>query len=118
MVSAWFANVAYADIALESKDDMQGTWKLQYTKNSQTAKETMPREDSWTFKGGKVTITNIAREGSHYDQAPLNYEIENGKIKIPFVGRSGFDVFSLLERTDDSMTLKGKFGEQYYFVKK
>lgn len=112
------ASIAFADIALESKDDMHGTWKLQYTKNSLTAKETVSREDSWVFQGGKVTIKNIAREGGHYDQTPLNYEIDNGKLKVPFVGRSGFDTFTLVERTADTMTLKGKFGELYYFVKK
>jgi len=112
------ASTAYADITLTSKDDMHGKWKLQYTKNSLTAKETVQREDSWEFSGGKVTITNIAREGGHYDQVPLNYDIENGKLKVPFVGRSGFDVFTLEERNADTMTLKGKFGELYYFVKK
>ncbi len=117
VLSVW-ASFVYADIPLESKDDMHGTWKLQYTKNSLTAKETVQREDSWVFNGGKVTIINIAREGGHYDQVPLNYEIDNGKLKVPFVGRSGFDTFTLVERTADTMTLKGKFGELYYFVKK
>lgn len=118
-LAGMFAGGAYADIALQSKDDIHGTWKLQYTKNSATAKETMARQDSWTFKDGKVTIANIAREGGqHYDQAPVAYEIDNGKLKVPFVGRSGFDTFSLVEQTADTMTLKGKFGEHYYFVKK
>ncbi|MGR8953291.1 MAG: hypothetical protein ACU83V_12885, partial [Gammaproteobacteria bacterium] len=90
----------------------------QYTKNSATAKQTIQREDTWVFKGGKLTILNIPREGTHYDQQPVNYEIDNGKLKIPYVGRSGFDTFSLVEKDDKSMTLKGKFGEHYYFVKK
>lgn len=113
-----FAVSALADIPLESKDDLAGTWKLQSTKNSATAKESIPREDTWVFKNGQVTILNIPREGSHYDQQPVNYEIENGKLKIPYVGRSGFDSFSLVEKDDKSMTLKGKFGEHYFFNKK
>lgn len=113
-----FAGTVYAEIQLESKSDLQGTWKLQHTKNSATSKETIPREDTWIFKDGKVTILNIPREGSHYDQAPVNFEIENGKLIIPYVGRSGFDSFTLLEKDDKSMVLKGKFGEQYYFIKK
>lgn len=113
-----FAGSVLADIQLESKDDLQGTWKLQYTKNSITAKDTIQREDTWIFKDGIVTILNIPREGSHYDQQPVAFEIENGKLKIPYVGRSGFDTFSLVEKDDKSMTLKGKFGEYYFFTKK
>lgn len=113
-----FAGSAYADIELKSKDDVQGTWKLQYTKNSASAKDTIKREDTWVFQGGKVTILNIPREGAHYDQQPVTYEIDNGKLKIPYVGRSGFDTFSLVEKDDQTMVLKGKFGEIYYFSKK
>lgn len=113
-----FAGSVCADIELKSKDDIQGTWKLQYTKNSASAKETIKREDTWVFQGGKVTILNIPREGSHYDQQPVAYEIDNGKLKIPYVGRSGFDTFSVVEKDDQTMVLKGKFGEIYYFSKK
>ncbi len=113
-----FVSASYADIALTSKDDIQGTWKLQYTKNTVNARETIPRVDTWVFKDGKVTILNIPRQEGHYDQAPVNYEIEAGKLKVPYIGRSGFDTFALVERTADAMTLKGKFGEHYYFVKK
>jgi len=113
-----FTGSVLADIELKSVDDVQGTWKLQYTKQSATAKDTIQREDTWEFQGGKITIRNIPREGTHYDQQPVNYEIDNGKLKIPYVGRSGFDTFSLVEKDDKTMTLKGKFGELYYFNKK
>ncbi|MGJ0483938.1 MAG: hypothetical protein ACR65R_05305 [Methylomicrobium sp.] len=113
-----FAGAVYADIELKSKDDIQGSWKLEYTKNSASAKDTIKREDTWVFQGGKVTILNIPREGAHYDQQPVAYEIDNGKLKIPYVGRSGFDTFSLVEKDDQTMVLKGKFGEIYYFSKK
>jgi len=29
-----FAGAVYADVDLKSKDEVQGAWKLQYTKNS------------------------------------------------------------------------------------
>lgn len=112
------AGVALADIELQSKNDIQGTWKLLYTKNSATAKQTIPREDTWVFRDGKLTILNIPREGTHYDQQPVDIEIDNGKLKIPFVGRSGFDTFALIEKDDKTMQLKGKFGEVYFFGKK
>jgi len=113
-----FTSSVYADIPLESKEQVQGTWKLQYTKNNEASKDKIQREDTWIFKDGKITILNIPREGTHYDQAPINFVIEDNKLKIPYVGRSGFDTFALVEVSDSSLVLKGKFGEIYYFVKK
>ena len=113
-----FASAVYADVELKSKDEVVGTWKLQHTKNSLTDKQAIDREDTWVFKDGKVTILHIPREGKFYDQPPVNYEIEDGKLKIALVGNSRFDVFSLVEIDDKTMTLKGKFGGYYYFNKK
>ena len=113
-----FAGAVYADVELKSKDEVQGAWKLQYTKNSLTDKQAIDREDTWVFKDGKLTILHIPREGKFYDQPPVNYEVEEGKLKIALVGNSRFDIFSLVEIDDKSMTLKGKFGGYYYFNKK
>ncbi len=113
-----FSAAGNADTPIASTDVLQGTWKLAYTKNSATAKESIPREDTWVFKNDTVAILNIPREGGHYNQAPVKLELENGKLKVPYVGRSGFDIFTLLEKTDNAMTLKGKFGEHYFFEKK
>jgi hypothetical protein len=113
-----FAGAVYADVDLKSKDEVQGAWKLQYTKNSLTDKQAIDREDTWVFKDGKLTILHIPREGKFYDQPPVNYEVEEGKLKIALVGNSRFVIFSLVEIDDKSMTLKGKFGGYYYFNKK
>jgi len=118
LILSAFTSAVYADITLQSKEEVEGTWKLQHTKNSLTDKESIPREDTWIFKDGKVTILHIPREGKFYDQPPVNYEIEDGKLKVALVGNNRFDVFSLVEKDDKSMTLKGKFGGYYYFVKK
>ncbi|CAD6882301.1 hypothetical protein [Methylomonas albis] len=113
-----FSGLSFADIPLQSKEEMQGSWKLEYTKKSVTSTDTIKREDTWTFKDGKVTITHIPREGTFYDQSPVAYEIEGGKLKIALLGRSDkFDIFALQEKTDKSMTLKGKFGDVYHFNK-
>lgn len=113
-----FTSAVYADITLQSKKDVEGTWKLESTKNSLTDKESIPREDTWVFKDGKVTILHIPREGKFYDQPPVNYEIEDGKLKIALVGSNRFDIFTLVEKDDKNMTLKGKYGGYYYFSKK
>lgn len=115
----WFAPSVYADVTLKSKDEIQGSWKLDHTKKSMASDEVMKREDTWDFKDGKVTITHIPREGTFYDQLPVNYEVEDGKLKISLLGRSDkFDIFSLVEKDDKHMTLKGKFGDVYFFNKK
>ncbi len=111
-------SAAYADITLQSKEEVEGTWKLESSKNSLTDKAPVAREDTWVFKNGKVTILHIPREGKYYDQPPVNYEIEEGNLKIYLVGNSRFDVFNVVEKDDKSMTLKGKFGGYYYFIKK
>ena len=113
-----FGCTVYADFTLQSKEEVQGTWKLQSTKNSLSDKQAIDREDTWIFKDGKVTILHIPREGSYYDQPPVSYEIEDGKLKIAIIGSSRFDLFSVVDKNDNSMTLKGKYGGYYYFNKK
>ncbi len=113
-----FGSAVYADVTLQSKEEMEGTWKLQTTKNSLTDKQTIDREDTWVFKDGKVTILHIPREGKYYDQPPVDYQVEEGKLKISLVGNSRFDLFTVVEKNDKNMTLKGKFGGYYFFDKK
>ena len=113
-----FAGAAYADVTLQSKEEVEGTWKLQSTKNSLNDKQAIDREDTWVFKDGKVTILHIPREGTYYDQPPVAYEIEDGKLKVAIIGGSRFDMFTVVEKDDKSMTLKGKYGGYYYFNKK
>lgn len=108
-----------AEATLQSATDVEGNWKLEYTKKNATSGETLKREDSWAFTGGKVLITHIPRDGTYYDQIPVNYLVENGSLKISLLGRSDkFDQFTLVEKDDKSMTLKGKYGDIYHFVKK
>jgi len=113
-----FTGTVYADITLQSTAEVEGTWKLDHSKNSLTDKDSVPREDTWVFKNDKVTILHIPREGKYYDQPPVNYEIDEGKLKVYLVGNNRFDLFTLIEKNDNSMTLKGKFGGYYYFIKK
>lgn len=113
------ASTVFADVDLKSTEDVAGTWKLESTKNTANEKEAaLPREDTWVFKSGKLTILHIPREGKYYDQPPVNYEIEEGKLKVSQVGSSRLDFFSLVEKSDNKMILKGKFGGYFYFTKK
>ncbi len=113
-----FASAVYADVTLQSKEEVNGTWKLKSTTNSLNDKQAVNREDTWVFKDGKVTILHIPREGTYYDQPPVNYDIEDGKLKVAVVGSNRFDIYTVVEINDKNMTLKGKFGGYYYFDKK
>ena len=114
-----FASSVLAEAVLGSTQDLQGSWKLDHTKKSLTSLDEIKREDTWEFKGDKVSILHIPRDGTYYDQLPVAFQVENAKLKISLLGRSDkFDEFTLVEKTDKNMTLKGKFGDVYYFVKK
>ena len=108
----------YADIAVQAKEEVEGTWKLQSSKNSLNDRRPKAREDTWVFQDGKVTILNIPREGTYYDQPPVNYAVENGKLKVDVLGGSRFELYTVVEKDDKIMTLKGKFGDYYFFEKK
>jgi len=113
-----FGSTVYADVTLQSKEEVQGTWKLQSTKNSLNDKQSIDREDTWVFKDGKLTILHIPREGTYYDQPPVVYEVEDGKLKVAIIGSGRFDLFTVVEKDDNNMILKGKYGGYYYFTKK
>ncbi len=113
-----FGSAVYADVTLQSKEEVQGTWKLQSTKNSLNDKQSIDREDTWVFKDGKLTILHIPREGTYYDQPPVVYEVEDGKLKVAIIGSGRFDLFTVVEKDDKNMILKGKYGGYYYFTKK
>jgi hypothetical protein len=113
-----FVSAAYADVVVQGKEEVEGTWKLQTTKNSLNDRRPVTREDTWVFKDSKVTILHIPREGTYYDQPPVNYAVENGKLKVDVLGGSRFDMYTVVEKDDKKMTLKGKFGDYYFFEKK
>ncbi|NOR69681.1 MAG: hypothetical protein GQ532_08320 [Methylomarinum sp.] len=115
-----FSGNAYAESTPLTSQNVQGTWSLKYTKKSEKSEKHLPREDTWTFNNNStVTIKNIPREGSHYDQLPVNYTIEDGKLSVSVLGRSGkFDKFSVINKDEKNMTLKARFGAIYQFIKK
>jgi len=114
-----FSGNLYAESTLLTNQNIQGSWTLDYTKQSEKSEETIKREDTWVFDNSTVTIKHIPREGSYYDQSPVKYEIEDGKLKVSILGRSGkFDIFSVVNKDEKVMTLKARFGDIYQFIKK
>lgn len=115
-----FSSNVYAESTPLTHQNIQGTWMLEYTKKSEKSENLLPREDNWTFNdNGTVTIKNIPREGSYYDQLPVNYEITGDKLKVAILGRAGkFDSFSLINKDESNMILRARFGGIYQFKKK
>lgn len=113
-----FTGIVHADVSLQSKDEIAGTWKADETKNSLNDRRPFKREDTWVFKDGTLTILHIPREGTYYDQPPQPYDIEDGKIKVMMVGSTRFDLYTVVEKNDKNLVLKGKYGTYYYFSKK
>lgn len=112
------ANV-HADMALDSDQQIVGTWRLEFSKkNVDTAKVT-ERSDTWVIEKGKLLVKGIEHSGNRpYDSTPVNYLIEDGLFKVA-LGRPGkFDTYSLVERSADGMVLKDKMGVFYHFKKK
>lgn len=113
------SSYAHAESTALTNENIQGSWKLDYTKQNVNATEQTKREDTWVFSKGSVTILNIPRAGGYFDQLPVSYEIEDNKLKVGILGRTGrFDKFSLINKDDNHMTLKARFGEIYQFIKK
>lgn len=110
----------FAEGSSLTNENIQGAWALEYTKKSEKSEDTFKREDTWVFNSnGTVTIKHIPRDGSYYDQLPVNYTIEDNKLNIAILGRAGkFDKFTLINKGDKNMTLKARFGAIYQFAKK
>lgn len=113
-----FVSAVYAEIAFKTSEEVEGAWKLEYTQRYMTDSQSIKREDTWTFEDGKVTMTHIPRDGAYFDQSPVDYKIEDGKLKISILGRANkFEIYSLVEKDDNNMTLKAKLGAIYQFKK-
>ena len=117
LVVSLFGGLAVADVNLQNKQEIEGSWKLDMTKNSLNDRHPAKREDTWVFKDGSYTILHIPRAGTYYDQLPAPYEIEDGKIKTLITGSSKFDLYSVTAKSDKNMTLKNKYGTYYSFTK-
>jgi hypothetical protein len=113
------ASTAYADIALDSDQQITGTWRLEYTKKNLETDKIMERSDTWVIEKGKLMMKGIRQEGSPaYDSIAVDYKIEDGQFKVA-LGRPGkFDNYILITRTSDAMVLKDRMGVFYHFKKK
>lgn len=109
---------AFAEVALDSDQQIQGTWRLEFSKKNQDTAKITERSDTWVIENGKVLVKGIEHSGNRpYDSQAANYTVEDGLFKV-FIRPGKFDAYSLIERTGDVMILKDKMGVLYHFKKK
>lgn len=110
----------FAD-TLNSDKDLIGSWFLAYTKKSPEDTEKKSMGMTWVINNNQLTQKDIPQvRGNPYDAPAVDYIIEEGNLKVSILGRAGkFDVYSLVEKTDEAMVLKdNKYGTYMYFTKK
>ncbi len=123
LVLSLFGNVVCADVILKARDEVQGTWKLDYSENSVHEKQPIDNNLVWIFKAGKITILQIPDEGIYYGQSPVPFDIQppiayfikSGKLRIPIVDSSKFNTFAVVKIDNDVMVLRGRLKNYYYF---
>ena len=91
LILSAFGSAVYADVALQSKEEVEGTWKLQSTKNSLNDKQAIDREDTWVFKmyddGGLIWQQTFGNRG--LDKATGIAEGKDGNYGITGITSSG-----------------------------
>jgi hypothetical protein len=109
--------VSAADGTFQSAEEINGSWLLEYTKISN---QTKVRGDTWVFNNGTMIMKDIPRtRGDKYDSNPVEFIIEEGRLKISVLGRPGrFDIYSLVSKPADTLDLKSTLGEIFHFITK
>lgn len=106
----------YAEIPIQSGGDIAGSWLLEYSSQKLNGSK-ISRGETWLIANGKLEKKNIrlARSGT-YDVPPVDYKIEEGKLIVGRVGRPGkYTTYTLIERTDNTITLKEQTGGYLFF---
>ena len=105
-------------IKLKDKSEIIGLWVLESV--APTLKRPRINENRvWEFrKDGIIAISGYNRKMGSNSSQNVQYQIKDGKILTPQVGRPGkFMTYRVYEKSDTLMTLKGGI-EGYYFFKK
>lgn len=114
LIQAGFGQYAPAQIAIQDKSEIVGTWLLEGTAIRKEGERT-PEQGKWVFgNDGVLTTTSFYKFSGRSGQSGTlteKYEIKEGEIVAERGGR-----YKLIEKQGNEMILKGPFG--YYFFKK
>lgn len=109
---------AFAEVRLKDSSEIAGTWLLEAVAPS-LDREKIPENRTWEFRtDGTIVTSGYNRHFNRYDEQEMTYQIKNGKIVADWPGRPGKTIsYSVYEKDEDHMILKGGI-EGYYFFKK
>ncbi|MGR8933235.1 MAG: hypothetical protein ACU837_02460 [Gammaproteobacteria bacterium] len=105
-------------LEIKSEADVAGTWELQATARSLDGAQSSSNKEVWIIQNGKLEMKGLVKpRGDAYDVPAMDVSFEDGKMRIPVMGRAGkFRDYTLEQKTEDGMVLKGSEG--YLFFKK
>ncbi|MEN8261708.1 MAG: hypothetical protein ABFS02_14275 [Pseudomonadota bacterium] len=96
-----------------------GSWLLKSVAPS-LEKKKIPEKRTWEFRpDGTLFISGYNRHFHRNDSITIQYHVEDGKIVAEQPGRPGkFLTYSVYEKSDNAMILKGGMEGFYFFEKK
>ena len=119
-VMAGSPTFAETEIPIENEAMIAGTWDEQGTARKLDGSMRSSKGVVWVIKGGKIEMQGLydPQTDKNYNTEPVDFKIEKGKLYMALLGRPGkFKSFTLVEKTDNSMVLKG-LSEGYIFLQK
>lgn len=96
-----------ADIALKSASEILGTWKVKYTAPRINAEKRVGNQ-IWDFRrDGTLVSTAKDKRAKGKFSVTVRYEIKDGVILSNQPGRSRKIKYTVVEKDDNSMILRG-----------
>jgi hypothetical protein len=108
LAAVFLAFTANADVKLKDNSEILGKWNL-YAESIRLDGEKKAVKIEWDFQADGTIQTkstdSVGRTGEM--KIPIKYSIENGDIKKQTTpGREKYDTCNMIDKKDDSMTLK------------
>ena len=117
-ITAFWAS-AHAEIALKDASELIGSWKLNDTSPKLDGKK-RPSSQEWEFRSdGTLVSTASDKRAKGTFTVSVPFEIKDGKIVTGVAGRPGKTLsYTLIEKKDNEMILKGGPDGFLFFTKK
>ena len=109
---------ASAEIRLEGNELLLGSWLLKSVAPS-LDKKRIPENRTWEFRSdGTIVVSGYNRHFHRNDTVTIKYHVEDGKMLAEQPGRPGkYMSYSVYEKSDKGMILKGGMEGFYFFDK-
>lgn len=108
----------YAQVDVKDRSDIVGAWKLEVTSPNKDKTNSNKETSTWNFDpDGTVVISGYNRFLDQDTRFEKNYTVEVAdKPIIKIRDNLGTSKYTVIEKDDDEMILKGPYG--YYFFER